>query len=163
MTRNGMESLAGTSSVLTQPVVHLTPPRARILIADRPDGWRQPIKERLDYLCQLSLGWDGYRARPVSFSTAHFALRLLESVCDSTTPAPSIVPGPSGDLQIEWHLKSGDIELHVRAPNDVHAWRETLSTGENGEELRLTIDFTLVARWVRNLSDPQRATVEAAA
>jgi hypothetical protein len=111
----------------------------------------------------LPVGWNGYGAGPVNFNTANFALRVLESVCSSDTPAPSIVPGSSGDLQIEWHLETGDIEIHIRAPYDVHAWCETVETGRGGGEAQLTIDFTAVAQWIKSLMEPTRAPVEAAA
>ena len=109
------------------------------------------------------MGWNGYRAGPVEFRTANFALNMLKSVCGPDAPAPSVVPGVNGDLQIEWHLKNGDIELHVRAPNDVHAWRQTPTTHEDGEELTLTVDFTEIVRWIKELTEPASAAVSAAA
>jgi hypothetical protein len=112
----------------------------------------------------LPIGWDGYRAGPVAFSTAEFAFRVLDAICTQDTPAPSAVPGSSGDLQIEWHVHAGDIEIHVRAPNDVTAWRHMPPyTGPDGEELLLTNNFTEVARWIKNLLEPTSALVGAAA
>jgi hypothetical protein len=134
-----------------------------VLITDRPSAWRAQVVDRLNHLCCLPVGWNGYGAGPVNFQTADFALRVLDSVCSADTPAPSIVPGPSGDLQIEWHLETGDIELHIRAPYDVHAWCETAETGQTGQEVQLTIDFTAVAQWIKGLMEPTRAPVEAAA
>ena len=64
-------------------------PNARTLITERPALWRGPTVARLDYLCRLPVGWNGYRAGPVSFNVAHFALRLLDAVCGPETPAPS--------------------------------------------------------------------------
>jgi hypothetical protein len=78
-------------------------------------------------------------------------------------PAPNIVPGISGDLQIEWHTEDGDIELDVRAPNEVHAWRETPETGSEGQELSLSNDFTKVAAWLKRLLESTSATIGAAA
>jgi len=156
--------LAGTTSAPAQGVVQALRNReTRVLITDRPSVWRAEVVDRLNYLCCLPVGWNGYGAGPVNFNTANFALRVLESVCSSDTPAPSIVPGSSGDLQIEWHLETGDIELHVRAPYDVQAWYETAENGPGGQEAQLTIDFTAVAQWINSLMEPTRAPVEAAA
>jgi len=89
-------------------------------------------------------------------------MRMLEATCGADAPIPQIVPGASGDLQIEWHLAGGDIELHVRGPNDVIAYRETPAVPD-GEELHLTIDFAKVAGWVRELAESSRAAQSAAA
>jgi hypothetical protein len=135
----------------------------RILITEKWPGWREPVLERLKDLCKLPVGWDGYQGGPVDFRIAEFALRMLAAACGPDTPVPSIVPGPSGDLQVEWHLQSGDIELHVRAPNSVHAWRWTPDLGEDGEERSLTVDFTDVSHWIIDLTESARAIVPAAA
>lgn len=154
----------GVASVATNRVIrdfHM--PHARILISERPLRWKDAVVARLDYLCKLPVGWNGYHAGPVDFSTAEFALSVLRRIGDADMPAPSIVPGVNGDLQMEWHVARGDIELHIRAPNDVRAWRETAETGEDGEELALTVDFTDVARWLKDLTEPKIAAVATAA
>lgn len=150
------------SSTISGGVFSLSVPGHRVIVP-RQAEWQNQIMSRLAHLCKLPLGWDGYRARPVSFSTAHFALSVIERICDEQTPMPSIVPGTSGDLQIEWHLEGGDIELHVRAPNDVHAWRIASGADENGEELTLDVDFTIIGRWLKELLELQRASIAAAA
>jgi len=153
-----------TASMPAQQSCRIIPmPKARLLITEPSHGWRDAITARLDHLCRLPVGWDGYRAGPVSFTTANFALNVLQVICGPETLPPSIVPGTSGDLQIEWHLQGGDIELHFRAPYDVVAWRETPETGEDGEELELTIEFTQVAQWIKALVERSSAFITAAA
>jgi hypothetical protein len=160
-----MPSFTGNLTVssvnATEPEVS-KPSTARILITDNPAQWKNAVEERLDYLCRLSKGWDGYSADPVQVSTANFALDMMNSICRPDVPTPSIVPGTNGDLQIEWHLQNGDIELHVIAPHDVHAYRETAQTGEDGEELSLTKDFTEVMRWIKDLMDSVHAPIATA-
>lgn len=135
----------------------------RLQITERPSNWRDEVVRRLNVLCALPLGWDGYGAGPVSFQNAHFALRVLDSVCGVDAPAPSVIPGVSGDLQLEWHAIDSDVELHIRSPYDVHAWRETEETGDDGEELFLTSDFTAISAWVSALGAKRRVTDTAAA
>jgi hypothetical protein len=125
----------------------------------RSPTWQSTVKGRLEEIVRLPEGWDGYQGRPVSFGNALFAVRVLESICAIDAPPPEIVPGCSGDLQIEWHLPGGDIELHVRAPNDVHAWRSMPSD----EELILSTDFSAVADWLRDLTEAPLAPDSAAA
>jgi uncharacterized protein YfaP (DUF2135 family) len=88
---------------------------------------------------------------------------MLNSACPQGAPEPQIVPGSSGDLQIEWHTETTDIELHVRAPNDVDAWRAVTSAPEREEQLHLTMDFSVVAGWLAELSETPVATRSSAA
>jgi len=132
------------------------------LRTDVTQQWREPVMKRLNELCGLPLGWDGYEGIPVTFENAFFALEMLEACCRGDDPIPQIVPGTNGDLQIEWHLEKGAIELHVLAPNDVHAWYADEQNGFEGEELSLTTDFNAVIKWIKNLTEPTRAAVAAA-
>ena len=134
-----------------------------IRICEPQKGWRDAVIARLQHLIRLPHGWDGYRGGPVSFENATFALRMLEAACRGDAPTPDIVPGANGDLQIEWHTVQAEIELHVRGPNDVNAWRMSEQTDPNGEEIALTNDFIVVAQWIRNLAEPNGATGSAAA
>lgn len=127
----------------------------RTLISAPVRRWRDEVVQRLNELAALCEGWDGYAGRPVNFETANFALRLLEVTCGFDAPTPQIVPGSDGDLQLEWHVGSVDIELHVRGPNDVIAWRSIGDTLD-GEELILTNDFTAVVSWIADLPEPFR-------
>lgn len=144
-------------------VVAIPTASKRILISELDREWRDPVGKRLEELIRLEPGWDGYRGAPVSFEIAHFAVRMLEAACGLATPTPQLVPGSQGDLQIEWHTNQGDVELDVLAPNNVVAWRRNVSTGPDGEEIALTNDFSAVAIWIKELTEPSRALGTAAA
>jgi hypothetical protein len=131
-------------------------------MSDRSDGWQVEVVRRLDALVRLEKGWDGYSASPVAIENAIFALRMIEAMTSATTPAPSIVPGTSGDLQVEWHTLNGDIELHVLGPNRVSAWH-TFAGFEDDNEILLANDFTEVAEWVRLVTETTIAAPAAAA
>ena len=149
-------------NINTRDVSEPSVPPVEYLMTDVAQKWREPVIKRLNELGALQPGWDGYEGIPVVFENAHFAVAVLESCCGNNDPVPQIVPGPSGDLQIEWHLEKGDIELHILAPNNVQAWYVDEDTGFDGEELSLTTDFTTVVRWIKNLTEPTRAAVAAA-
>lgn len=137
---------------------------ARILMSEPPiSEWREAVMERLQELLRLEYGWDGYYGMPVRLENAVFALRMLEAACDADTTAPQIVPGAEGDLQIEWHTLSGDLELHVKGPNDVHAWRLMARADAEEEELDLRTDFLAVARWIEDVTETSIAADAAAA
>lgn len=150
-------------SPAVSPVHVLRAPSSRITLTDPVRKWWDATRCRMDELTSLRPGWDGYSAPAVSLTSAFFAMRMLEAVCGDDTPAPQIVPGFAGDLQIEWHLIGGDLELHVRSANNVSAWRCTDATGPDGEELELTVNFKTIARWIDDLTGASRAAEAAAA
>jgi len=131
----------------------------RVLIDYVEELWDAGITEKLQDHIKLKRGWDGYRAMPVSFTTAVFALRMLEKICGPGAPAPAIVPGVEGDLQLEWHTAKGDIELHVLAPNVVHAWHAKVDDDNpDGEEKELKTDFSIVVEWVKDITEHHART-----
>ena len=150
-----------TGRLANPKVTRLQTSSARTVVSQPDREWRAPVMEKLKELTALPIGWDGYAAPPVSFTNAEFALRMLEAVCSSESITPQIVPGSGGDLQIEWHTPKGSIELHVKGPNAVHAWRSGF--GLTDEELNLTNDFTAVVGWLRPQLRESRAPSTAAA
>lgn len=149
-------------SEAVRPSSRRPPAPERIIVASLNTSWAEAVSDRLDHLLKLPPGWDGYIAPPIRFENAVFALQLLGAICPADMPAPQIVPGSAGDLQVEWHMPGATIELHVRAPNDVSAWRETASQPD-GEEISLTNNFVVVSRWIRETLGISVATVATAA
>ena len=126
------------------------PPRQRVTLSEPQFGWIEPVKNRLNEICSLREGWDGYRGRPTRFDIALFTFYLLQNICAPDTPAPSIVPLSSGGLQIEWSTEEAEIELTVYAPNSVHAW--AISPSREGPlEIPLTTDYSLIIPLVQKL------------
>ena len=135
----------------------------RLVLSEPQRPWTEAVKNRLDELGRLPVGWDGYGGQPVSFSVANFALIILNGVCAAEANAPHIVPGTRGDIQLEWHTAEGDIELHITAPYRVHAWRKIARVDDDGEELNLSTDFTVVRNWLREFAEMALAAKAAAA
>ena len=155
--------LTTSSASKGYPATNVYSFRAGPRFAPLVPNWQLAVQARLQELIRLENGWDGYEGQPVGFGNAVFAVRVLESICVGDTPAPSIVPGSAGDLQLEWHLPGGEIELHVRAPNDVHAWRFVTGAHPREEALLISTDFSAVAKWLRDLTEAQLAPHAAAA
>lgn len=147
---------------LNTRVTDLAKPYNRLVVQPVARKWRSAVMQKLEKLVKLPNGWDGYRAQAVSFDTATFTLQMLESTCSDQVPEPQIVPGVAGDLQVEWHIENIDIELHVRAANNVSAWRSNAETGPDGEEIDLTINFLPIIGWINELVE-QPANAETAA
>jgi hypothetical protein len=164
MTITQSNSAFTSVSLLSQPsnIVSLDV-AARVRITDPIRRWRDAVVSRLNDLVALERGWNGYTGEAVKFENANFALRMLEASCGVEAPVPQIVPGVAGDLQVEWHIGSTDIELDIRGPNEVHAWVCSEHTGPDGQEFDLTNDFTNMAEWIRDLSESSNASSTAAA
>lgn len=143
-----------TSVASSTNIVQMQEVKTRILINENDYPWSDDVKKQLEELIQLPYGWDGYQGVHVSFENATFTLRMLEAICGLKTITPQIVPGIAGDLQIEWHTLKGDIELHVKKPNDVHAWYALADGDPDGEEMELTNNFAPIESWVRKITEP---------
>lgn len=112
--------------------------------------WAREIEEKLNQLTALPRGWDGYNGQPVSYSCAKFAANLMESLFVGGVPAPQLVPGSGGAIQLEWHLNQYDVEIEVLGTYDVVASRHDHATGQIEEE-EFQADFTTLSSWVREL------------
>lgn len=133
---------SATSTVFTQH---------RVIVKTHTSVWMQHLASRFDEIVSLAKGWDGYSAVPVAFGTAEFAAQMIERLCISEVPVPSIIPGSDGSLQVEWHAGGFDIELDVQGPNEVEAYRLNQATGAT-DELELESDFSQIASWLTELS-----------
>ena len=136
--------------------------KPQYLISELPHDWFAMLNERLGELVRLNKGWDGYQGQPVLYPNAVFAQKIIERVCGNNNIMPSIVPGTSGDLQIEWHTLGGDVELHVLSPNNVLAYYS--NEEENKEkEITLTNDFAIVSNWLNEIKETSIVPIAAAA
>ena len=130
----------------------MTGETANARVAGNNSHWAQKLGGRLGELTGLPVGWDGYQGKPVSFGNAEFAGNLIESICFDNIPAPQLVPGSDGTLQLEWHLNGYDIAIDVLAPFDVLATRYDHVTGEE-DEIEVQSDFSELAEWVKALGE----------
>ena len=114
--------------------------------------WIQELKDRLDKLTSLPRGWDGYNGQPVSFNCAQFAANLIERLYVANVPAPQLVPGADGTLQLEWHMNGFDVEVDVLGPYAVMATRFDHETAMD-EEIEIQTDFSELANWIHALGE----------
>jgi hypothetical protein len=108
--------------------------RIRIVLHGEEPAWLRPTLDRLGELLQLPEGWNSYRARRVEPGSAAVALNLLGETMLPTTPAPSIVPTPSGGIQLEWHIHGIDLEVGITPSGGVTAAYEDEVDGSEWED-----------------------------
>ena len=112
------------------------------------------MEEKINGLLCLRAGWDGYRARPVSYEAVTAGLNLLFGVAGDLSLPPQVFPLVDGGLQMEWHADQS-VEIEVDGRGEAHV----LTTDEAGtvvinEELALGDHAALarVRRALRQLS-----------
>lgn len=121
--------------------------------------FERKIRNKFNELCALPAGWDGYRAGPVPFGTANFAFGLTERITTIANAFPNIVPTSAGEIQAEWELDGGVVELLFHGPLRASVYVEY---DGHSEERELGSDFTFVESWISNLK-AKRTLDEAAA
>lgn len=136
----------------TRNVSHGVFTNSRVRVPLLASSWAPIVEERLDELTALPVGWDGYAGRPVSFVVAYFVANMLERLCQDNVPAPSLVPGSDGSLQVEWHRNMFDVELDVLDAQNVVAARVNHMTNEE-VVVEIQNDFSEIVPWISALAD----------
>ncbi len=124
----------------------------RVIIQQSCSSWFEQLRKRLDELTALPVGWDGYNGQPVTFQCANFVANMLERLCQDGVPAPYLVPGSDGSLQVEWHRNMLDVELDVLDVQNVVATRINRQTGEENV-IQVQNDFSEITDWISALAD----------
>jgi hypothetical protein len=105
--------------------------------------WEVEVVQALVRLANMPAGWDSYNAPPLRRDAGHFALEILQSVMRPRTPLPQVVPSAAGGVQLEWHEKGIDLELHITAPYQWELWfRDLEDPNSQPVSLELTDDFS---------------------
>lgn len=141
------------SSKIGQILAFANPNGQSVRVMPWSTAWNNTLQNRFDEITSLPIGWDGYNGRPVSFTCASFAAKLLEGLYVEGLSAPDLVPGSDGTLQIEWHKNKFDIEIDVLGANKVQAMRSDHIT-KLETQLELDVDFSILKQWIIALSNP---------
>jgi hypothetical protein len=104
--------------------------------------WQIDVQRQLLEQVQMPHGWDGYGTPAPTMDAAFFALLVLSKVMRSRTPIPQVVPSSAGGIQLEWHDKGIDLELHISAPYQCEMWFEDHQKGTAPTSLPLSTDFS---------------------
>jgi hypothetical protein len=115
---------------------------------DTPERkWEVEVVQALVRLAKMPAGWDSYNAPPIRRDAGHFALEILHAVMHARTPVPQVVPTAVGGVQLEWHEKGIDLELHITAPYQWELWFHDLQEPDvEPLSLELTDDFSALSR-----------------
>jgi hypothetical protein len=123
------------------------------LNAEPKRKWEVEVVRALVRLASLPSGWDSYNAPPLRRDAGHFALEVLQGIMRPRTPLPQVVPSAAGGVQLEWHEKGIDLELHITAPYQWEIWfQDHRDPDSQPISLELTDDFTELKRPIALLS-----------
>lgn len=151
----GDSELAGTAQIL--------PPRfdrprlaglnTTTIGAPKWDKWESAVLQEVLRLTELKRGWDSYNAHPIRWDAALFALLILRNVMQATTPVPQIVPSSVGGVQLEWHERNIDLELHITGPYECELWYQD-HANPNAQPVceEITNDLSLIRTLVAELT-----------
>ena len=128
-------------------------PRFFDQFSDPARKWQIEVTNQLTKYVQMKQGWDGYNTPAPNMDAAFFALVVLNQVMRSRTPIPHVVPSSAGGVQLEWHEKQIDLELHITAPYECEMWFQDRAQGTSTPSaLELTDDFGALLEPIRLLT-----------
>ena len=104
--------------------------------------WQVELLTKICSLLQLRDNWDGYRTLSPRRDAGMFALEVLHQAMRPRTPLPQVVPSSDGGIQLEWHERGIDLELHVTTPYHCELWFEDHRSGQEPLSLELTDNFS---------------------
>lgn len=117
-----------------------------------PSNWRTLVLSELGELTKLRRGWDGPNSGPISLGIAAFAVSILQSVMKPHSPAPAVVPGRGGAIQLEWHQAGLDIELMIYRPADAELSVQFHDGRPPIEDTALATNFEILGRILEELA-----------
>jgi hypothetical protein len=114
--------------------------------------WESEVLRRLIRYTKLEPGWDSYGSPPVGMDTAFFAMLILEAAMTPRTPLPQVVPTAKGGVQIEWHQKGIDLEIHVESPNRCEMWFDDHRSDEEPISQEFSTNFSSLITPIQRLT-----------
>jgi hypothetical protein len=111
-------------------------------------AWAFDLSLRAERIKALRKGWDGIKSVPISPTIIEFAQNLVKEalITAGTASAPYLSPGGDGSLQVEWHTKTGEIELDISAGGNASVWIRSRNSDEEFEAEDEGA-LSLFARW----------------
>ncbi|MEK7996278.1 MAG: hypothetical protein AAB403_20960 [Planctomycetota bacterium] len=113
--------------------------------------WQASVLMKVTELLSLRPGWDSYSAPVLKHDAAMFAMIVLQNVMKPGTPEPSVVPSSTGGVQLEWHVKDIDLEIHVLAPYQGEIWWCDRATGHESS-VQLSKDLSVLSEPINKMS-----------
>jgi hypothetical protein len=115
--------------------------------------WCAEAEKRLAWVLSLPENWDGTGARRVGGEAVRRAWSFLSSIMPTEAPAPDIGPTKDGQLQLEWHRRSADLEIRMRPTGEFEVAFEDLDQPEQSWDDVVTVEIERVTDALRQISE----------
>lgn len=115
-------------------------------VADQASTW---VRQSLQALVDLPIGWDSYGGHPVDIVLAQMIEPFVIELISNNVAAPSLVPTSVGGVALEWHRPSLDLTIEFE-PLDMPAYSVGtvfFADAQSGEEWEASADGLDVARF----------------
>ena len=143
----------GSTSSAPAPARSQFPNFHRAFDAPPERKWQIEVQNHLLKYVRMQAGWDSYGAPQIGWDTAMFALWILNNVMRARTPIPQVVPSGAGGVQLEWHQKGVDLELHIAGPYECEVWfQDHRQSQQPPTSLELTDNFSALLKPIELLT-----------
>ncbi len=99
--------------------------------------WFPSIRATVERLASFQHGWNGGREQQVSFDSIRRVVEILNFVAEVAS-SPSLVPVSDGSLQIEWHGRTGSLEVEVGITGEAVAVAYSDTDGDDEVEWNIS-------------------------
>ena len=113
--------------------------------------WLAHVAQELAAILELAPNWNSYGAPVVEKSAITQAFSVLQSIAKTDTPAPYVLPTPTGGVQFEWHTQEIDLEVEISPGREVSFLLDCTDKGKEYEG-DLSSHLALVLEAVGKLS-----------
>lgn len=143
----------GSTSTAPAQVRSQFPNFQRTFDAPPERKWQIEVQKHLLKYVKMQPGWDSYGAPRIGWDAGMFALSILNDVMRTRTPIPQVVPSGAGGVQLEWHQKGIDLELHITAPYECELWfQDHRQAQQPPVSLELTDNFSALLKPIELLT-----------
>jgi len=93
-----------------------------------PRPWYVDLVElELNKIASLGKGWDGNRARPVTFRALKSSVEVLSGLLGEDSPTPQFFPLPDGGVQVEWLVAGNSVVIEIDGEGVAYVLATTVS------------------------------------
>jgi hypothetical protein len=123
-----------------------------ITMSDRPSAsvispiWLGRVKQRIKDMAALPRDWDSYGADPVDSRIPEIASALVEWFAVDNVPPPDVFATSEGGVQIEWHIRRVNVEIHISASEGTAIYFHDLNGSEPWSRPASSDDLRTVRR-----------------
>ena len=92
--------------------------------------WLTRAKQRIQQEAQIGVDWDSYGSVPVDQRIPSMVEDLVEWFTVAGMPPPDVFATNEGGMQIEWHIRQVNVEIHISPTEPTQIFFHDIHSGE---------------------------------